>query len=173
MTPELSRPAGLRNLPAEGLSLTIEADAAERAALCARLELQALERLQATVGLHHHGNGEVFIVKGRVEAQLVQTCVVSLEPAPATLAFAFERLFTTGEVPDEEEITVDPALLDLEPADGDMLDLGEIVVEEIAVNLDPYPRAPGVELPATGGGQDEEHPFAALKSWPGPGDGRP
>jgi hypothetical protein len=49
------------------------------------------------------------------------------------------------------------------PAEG--LDLGELVVQELAVVLDPYPRAPGAEVPAEFQPSEAEEvkgPFAAL-----------
>jgi uncharacterized metal-binding protein YceD (DUF177 family) len=162
--PELSRPVSLLRLPPEGLSIEIAADAEELAALCRRLELDELRALNASVGVFHHGSAEVFAVRGKLQAAISQTCVVSLESFPSEVTLTFERLFTTGEMPEEEEeVTIDPALLDLEPVDGESLDLGEIVVEELAVNLEPYPRAPGYELPLEEEEPSpEDGPFAAL-----------
>ena len=49
-----------------------------------------------------------------------------------------------------------------EPVGPQGIDLGEAVAQQLAIALDPYPRAPGAALPeeprAAGG------PFAALKS---------
>jgi len=50
------------------------------------------------------------------------------------------------------------------PAEG--IDLGELVVQELAVALDPYPRAPGAEVPEAYRPpevEEESGPFAALK----------
>src|SRR3546814_17044110 len=50
------------------------------------------------------------------------------------------------EMPVEVEFTLadeDPP----EPFENGCIDLGEIVVQHLAVALDPYPRAPGAELP--------------------------
>ncbi len=33
-----------------------------------------------------------------------------------------------------------------EPFDGDAIDIGEAVAQQLALALDPYPRAPGVSL---------------------------
>jgi hypothetical protein len=51
----------------------------------------------------------------------------------------------------------------------DGLDLGEAVTQQLALSLDPYPRAPGAALPEdlTGPGEAQappESPFAALKT---------
>ncbi|SNB52291.1 Uncharacterized metal-binding protein YceD, DUF177 family [Arboricoccus pini] len=166
--PEMSRPVSIHRLPEDGLNLEIEADKAECDALASRLDLVALRSLKATLRVARHGSAEVFAVDGELEARVIQTCVVSLEPFESVTWLPFQRLFTTGEVPDETEITIDPDLLDLEPLEGDKLDVGEIVVEELAVNLDPYPHAPGFEP-----GQDvvseppRDGPFAVLSALKG------
>lgn len=163
--PEMSRPVSIHRLPEDGLSLDIEADIAECEALATRLDLVALRSLKASLRVSQHGSPEVFAVEGELEARLVRTCVVSLEPFESVTWLPFQRLFTTGEVPDETEITIDPALLDLEPLEGGKLDVGEIVVEELAVNLDPYPHAPGFEpgLEVASEAQ-QDGPFAALSA---------
>src|SRR3546814_2875701 len=66
------------------------------------------------------------------------------------------------------EIVIDPSADDpaeVLPAEG--LDLGELVVQELAVALDPYPRAPGAEIPPEyrpAGDDDGGGPFADRKS---------
>ncbi|WP_420348545.1 hypothetical protein [Pelagibius sp.] len=65
------------------------------------------------------------------------------------------------------EIVVDPEGEDPpEPLPLEGIDLGELVVQDLAVSLDPYPRAEGAVLPPDYQAQDEvaaDHPFAALK----------
>jgi uncharacterized metal-binding protein YceD (DUF177 family) len=53
---------------------------------------------------------------------------------------------------------------------GGAIDLGELAAEELALNLDPYPRKPGAELAAELGSVQPENeqrsgdsPFAALR----------
>ena len=61
----------------------------------------------------------------------------------------------------------------LEPSDGDddpddieteagMADLGEALAQDLALALDPYPRAPGAEVPAEYRPDGLGGPFAAL-----------
>jgi uncharacterized metal-binding protein YceD (DUF177 family) len=99
----------------------------------------------------------------------VQACVVTLEPVRAqlsedfTVAFGAVRPAAEGEVIiglDEE----DPAE---ELTDG-RIDLGEVVAQQLAVALDPYPRAPGADDRFAQSDQEESAakggntPFAAL-----------
>lgn len=160
--PELSRPIDLERLPEGGLSLAIVADPAERERLARRLDLVELTRLEAHVTVDRLP-GELVRVRGDAAADLQQSCIVTLEPVAQALEFALERLFGPGGDPDSGEIVLDPDTLDIEPLDGPRLDLGELVAEELALALDPYPRAPGAEAPA-GKGEPETGPFAALEA---------
>jgi hypothetical protein len=53
-----------------------------------------------------------------------------------------------------------------EPLPADAIDLGEAVVQQLAVALDPYPRKPGAEIPAEYSGAADTDgrggPFASL-----------
>ncbi len=56
-----------------------------------------------------------------------------------------------------------------EPVGPGGIDLGEAVAQQLALALEPYPRAPGAALPEepcarTGGARAAEGPFAALES---------
>ncbi|HIP78899.1 MAG TPA: hypothetical protein EYH07_10605 [Kiloniellaceae bacterium] len=66
-----------------------------------------------------------------------------------------------------QEIVVEPEGEDPpEPLPPEGIDLGELVVQELAVSLDPYPRAEGAVVPPGYEAEDEgpaDHPFAALK----------
>jgi hypothetical protein len=101
--------------------------------------------------------------------------VVTLAPVPSTLEGAFHRSFVLAArrpgarrgVPQEprsrkiEVLTMDddePELLA-----GSDIDLAAPILEELALALDPYPRAPGAELPRTEEpAAPVEGPFAVL-----------
>jgi uncharacterized metal-binding protein YceD (DUF177 family) len=98
----------------------------------------------------------------------VQRCVITLDPFPVELAFALERFFIAeGARHDHvEELEGDEPDI----VSGDAIDLGELAAEELALNLDPYPRKPGAELAAELQAVQPENvqetadsPFAALK----------
>lgn len=127
----------------------IAASEAERRALADRFGWIAMDRLTATVRLRRLKAGLVR-VSGRYEAALAQPCVVTLKPVPAQVAGAFDLLYgSDDEEPDEQgAVTISPA--DEEPpepiVDG-RIDIGEAVVQQLAVTLDPYPRCPDATLP--------------------------
>ena len=76
----------------------------------------------------------------------------------------FVRHFVQGAVPVEEEVVIDPEADDPpEPLGDGLVDVGEIVTQQLALALDPYPRAPGSELPAEAApATPAESPFRAL-----------
>lgn len=173
--PEFSRPCAVDRLPAGGQGFALAATEAERAALARRFDLDALDRLEAeghVQAVPVAGAQPLVEVSGRLRAAASQRCVVTLEPVPATLDTTFRRVFTR-ELPDEAaaaEIEVD-ALDDDEPEPlppGETLDLGELVAEELAVALDPYPRSPDADavLAEVGAGPE---PVAAVTAADGGG----
>jgi len=66
----------------------------------------------------------------------------------------------------EREIIVDAASEDApEPLEGDEIDLGELMAEQLGLGIDPYPRRPGaiLEIPETAS-EAALKPFAALQA---------
>ena len=80
----------------------------------------------------------------------------------------FVRHFVQGSLPNEDEVVIDPEADDPpEPLGDGQVDAGEIVTQQLALALDPYPRAPGSALTAEAGAAPAESPFrvlAALKT---------
>jgi uncharacterized metal-binding protein YceD (DUF177 family) len=130
-----------------GSERQIEATPAERAALAELLELLALDRLVATLSLRRLSSG-IIEVKGRLEAEVVQQCVVSLEPVPAAVTDNFKVGY--GEVdlgPNAADLDIDYEEADPpEPIVNGVIDLGAIVAEHLSLALDPYPRKPDASL---------------------------
>jgi uncharacterized metal-binding protein YceD (DUF177 family) len=135
----------------------------ERAAIAKRLELQEVASLEADCRLDRPPPGEGIRLQAQLKAHVVQTCVVTLEPVPVEISADFERWYVPGWTPsmDGVEETVDAEAPDIEPLDGDSVDLGEPVVEELSLALDPHPRLPGVELDHDQG-EAPPGPFQAL-----------
>jgi uncharacterized metal-binding protein YceD (DUF177 family) len=171
MQPEFSFPVEVQSLPPSGRVYTITADADARARVAVRLGLRALDKLTAQLEILPHSTGAT--VTGYVEADVVQNCVVTLGPVPAHLRedvaikFVAPQDIKRRPDDDEEEEIID---IDEEPPevilDG-RIDLGEVAVSQVALGLDPYPRAPGASFdPAKWGVEGEKalpaSPFAAL-----------
>lgn len=167
---ELDPPRKVRidEIPPSGLRVTLAVDEASRARIAARLELVALARLDAVVRvvLERARPDRRVRLEGRIEAMATQSCVVTLEPFETPVEAAFERILDEA-APAGEEAVVDPALPDIEPLEGDLVDIGEIVIEELSLALDPFPRKPdatlGDRLPPTADDRPAAGPFAALE----------
>ncbi len=162
-TTEFSRPFEIAELAKAALPFEIEATPDERAAVARRLELLELPELRAQGRVEAAGGG-VVRVRGRVVAQLVQRCVVTLEPVENRVESDFERLFLRSGGTASTLVEVAAEEVDIEPLLGDILDLGEIVTEELALVMDPYPRAPHASeyLEAYTREQDREPPASPL-----------
>ena len=142
MTPELSRLVSTDRIGAAGREVAIAAGADELAPVARRLQVVAVEVLTAGVRLRRIAEG-VFEATGTVSATLVETCVVSLDPFSHAVAEPFVvRFVPAGAEADWQ----DPEDVDEVPYEGSAIDLGELVVEQLALSLDPYPRKPGAEL---------------------------
>lgn len=165
---EYTFPVDIVQLPSKGRVYELTADADERAAVAARLELLELPRLQATITIVPAAGG-IITIAGALEADVVQQCVVSLAPVQSTIAEEFQLAFTRTpeEEADEEELEISPHDDPPDILRGDEIDLAELVVEQLALFLDPYPRAPGAvfQNPLKGdpeAGKATVSPFAAL-----------
>lgn len=173
--PELSRPVNSTRVTPAGMTETIEATEGERARLAKRLDLVAIDRLSASVRLRRV-RGEMVRVEGSLEADVVQSCVVTLDPVPAHVADSFSALFAPDHLlPKEEEgmeldlvFTLDDVEEDTpEPMPGGRIDIGELVTQHLSLALDPYPRKEGVvfdEIVEEEEGTEPQkpNPFAAL-----------
>lgn len=159
-SPEFSRLVPLARLGREKHVERIEASAEEREALARRLDLLSLDRLAATATLWREAAGE-FALEAAWAAEFVQSCVATLEPVPGAASDTF--LLRYGS-PEEEGR---PLLLgleepDFEPLQGDAIDIGEAVAQELSLSLPSFPRHPDAAEDASIDGEQGGNPFAAL-----------
>ena len=143
LPPEFSRRIELARLGAHEAAYPISAEAAEREALARRFDLLSLDRLEAELHLRRIGGGMVRLW-GRFSAEVVQACVVSLEPVASAIEQDFTVLY--GPTQPGKSVMVDLETEVAEPFDGEAIDIGEAVAQQLALALDPYPRAPGAIL---------------------------
>ncbi len=147
-------------------TLELEADAARRAFIAKALDLLALQRFTARVRVTPWLDG--LEITARWQADIAQTCGVSLEAFDTALSGEF----TVRAVPEDSpaagaaasEINIDPEAED--PPDllaSDEVDIGAYLVEHLALEVDPFPRKPGVafEPPPP---ESPASPFAVLQA---------
>ena len=144
--------------------LELEADAQVRAGLARMLDLVALQSFTAHARVTPWLDGTQLDARWR--ALVTQTCGVSLEPFDTALEGAFVvRAVPAGSpaaAAESAEVSIDPEAEDPpDLLDGDALDVGGYLVEHLALEIDPFPRKPGVafEPPPPEG---PASPFAAL-----------
>lgn len=163
--PEFSRPVCTDTLGPAPQPLNVEADEAERAALARRFGLVAIASLDADVALTR--KSDAIHVGGMLHGAVTQSCVASGAPVEAEVEAPFALVFRSrpGNGGHDEEIELAAAELDTIFYEGSEIDIGEAVAETLALNLDPYPRAPDAEAALKAAGvknEDEAGPFAAL-----------
>ena len=155
----ISFPVHVARLPKNGMEVRIEADAAQRAALAAAHGLVSVDRLTALLHVTGWKRGGVRVT-GTVEADIVQECVVTLEPVAARIDEAVAATFLPEgsrlAVPvrsAEGEILLDAEGEDApEPFSGDTVDVGQLAEQFFALAIDPYPRKAGAVLAGDGEG---------------------
>lgn len=166
MTPEFSRPVRVDTIGEGEHTVTIDADAGERAALAARFDLVSIERLSADFTVRKEAGG--IRVAGRVTGAAVQACSITGDPLPVTIDEETQLRFVEDDAR-EEEVELDDEAIDVLPLEGGAIDLGEAAAETLALSLDPFPRGPNAAATLAAAGvvsENEVTPlnaFAALK----------
>ncbi|MEZ5742730.1 MAG: DUF177 domain-containing protein [Sphingomonadaceae bacterium] len=158
---EFSRPFDVRQV--EGKQARIEANGAERAALAERFGLVSVERLEAEVSLSR--NERAVDVTGTLRAAWVQSCAISAEDLPVSVAeaIAFRFVPARADFDPDEELEIDAEDCDEIDYEGTHIDLGEAVAQSLGLAIDPYAVGPDAEEARARLGEDEANPFAALK----------
>ncbi len=162
--PEFSRLFRLDAIGADGTAeRVLTASDAECAALAARIGLEALSGLRAALTVTRLPVGEIG-VHGHIVADVVQACVVTLEPVPDHIDDEFDVRFTTRTEAMPRDIVVGPGDEEPpEPIEGDILDLGELAAQQLSLSLNPWPRRPDAEIPPEAAPDPaRDGPFAAL-----------
>jgi hypothetical protein len=169
------RPVPVHDLPAAGRPFHIIARADECRELARLFDLLAIEGLSAEGLLRPEAAGRRIRLEGRLIADVIQTCVVSLDPVPAHIDVRFERLYGWDVDEEEEDGTSEEVFLDLagelpvERMTSDSFDLGAAAAEQLALELDPYPRKPGALFTGCdvgdGAAGGAAGPLHALSGW--------
>jgi uncharacterized metal-binding protein YceD (DUF177 family) len=170
---EFARPVAVADIGVDGLRLDLRADAAERGAVAARLGVDELKQLQADVNIKCTKAGQ-YRVEVDFTAEVLQSCVVTLEPVTSRINDRFVEVFADDAGVDGVEVDIDPVGEDPpERVENGQIDVGELVVQYLVLAVDPYPRKAdaSVAAPYARAGTDisaepvedaRENPFAAL-----------
>ncbi|WIY54000.1 YceD family protein [Devosia sp. YIM 151766] len=153
-------------LPAGGRSVDVDADADSRAAIAAALNILAVDRFTARLTIVPLRGG--LRAQGHLDAEIAQASVVSFEPVPATISEPIDRIFLPA--PRDNPAPGSESFIDLEDddfpdhIDGPEVDLSALLLETLALALDPYPRKDSESLDSLGLVRDQPDagPFAKL-----------
>jgi len=162
-----SQPVSIKDIPAGGRRFHIEADEEDRRRLTAELGILEIAKLAADVEVRPE-EGRAFVVRGTIDADIVQADVVTLEPVAQILSEEIDmRLLPAESRAAGSKRKAEPAEAELEEPDvyrNGRIDLGAIAGEHLAMALDPYPRGEGVEFPPhiEDGSSPAKSPFAVL-----------
>ncbi|MGH6897237.1 MAG: YceD family protein [Geminicoccaceae bacterium] len=178
-TNEFSRTVMIDPWPDTGIDVNVAAEPAERLALARRFDLPEVRSLRGCGRLERGGEPTELVLRGWLEAAVVQSCVVSLEPVPAKVREPVERRYRrVGARAAGAERVQPTGVIDLDEGEDEVellvgreIDLGEAFAQELGLSLDPYPRAVGaaaIEATALGphvslGQTEPSRPFAALR----------
>lgn len=146
----------------------LEPDATARAAVAAELGIDAVKKLRFEGALMPMGKVD-WRLEGDLGATVVQPCVVTLAPVTTRIDTDVTRIFLADFAYPEATETEMPEDDDSEPL-PDVLDIGAILLESLALALPTYPRADGAEAgeavftePGKDALKDEDmKPFAGL-----------
>jgi uncharacterized metal-binding protein YceD (DUF177 family) len=164
----LERFHDISEIPESGYDADIIASPDERKRLAEWAGVDEVLRLEGHVTMRPQSRTR-FVVETEFETDIVQSCVVTLEPVHSRIARSFTR-----------ELHLSPGLHryadkggPAPPMSGEedspdeieslRYDLAGPLREEFALAIDPYPRAPGVEFePPADADEQVESPFAVL-----------
>ncbi len=172
-----ARLINVERLGRESVNFDIKATAAECEAVAESLGILGVEDVQARGSLvRKSANGQIAL-SGRLRAEAVQACVVSLEPVKQAIDEEFTVFYTFD--PEDLEVEDLDKVVGLEEPDlpelivGGRIDLLAMITEQIALALEPYPRR--ADLPELAEADEEidmdqvkkeqgtHQPFANLK----------
>ena len=168
--PAWGHPIRLRGkTQSQDFNLAPNADA--RKALAEDLGISGIRKLTFS-GTISPASSKDWYLKARLGSTVVQPCVVTLEPVTTRIDIDVSRQFLaeTPDLPEAAELEM-PEDDTIEPL-TDIVDIGVVMAEALAIALPDWPRAPGVELGEsvfTRPGQapmtdDDARPFAGLES---------
>ena len=131
---ELSRPIDVFS---RRESHAVSAEAGERAAIALRIGVEELRSLEASVAVERSGRGGDVTLRGELTATVAQKSVTAatgdlvVSDVTAPIDFWVVVADGDGDIDDDDRDVV-------ETSDG-MVDLGEIVVQTLSLEVDPYP----------------------------------
>ncbi len=135
-------------------AVLVEPDPAACERIARAYDCVAVDNLRADLTVKPWRKAGVRVV-GKISAILTQKCVVTLEDFQQDLVDEIDRTFEPAssrprrarDINEDGEIEIDLETLD--PPDvmlDGVIDLGAVICEQLALNIDPFPRKEGAEF---------------------------
>ncbi len=164
IAPEYSVEVDLTSLGRAGKVFRLAANEGECRKIAVRLGVISVEKLEGEIRLT--ATKTDINATGVVQASLVRECVASLEPMPEIIDENFEISFI-------RQAPSDPGAADEDSEDwllpevheGDIFDVGELLVQQLSLAMAPFPRKPGApSLAEQYGRSGPVSPFSDLQA---------
>ena len=145
-------------IPQDGLTLEITSSVSQAEKIAQRLGIVRLFDFKSRVLITREG---LITVRGTFTAQVVQKDVVTGEEVPESIEDSFEELFVDKKDAKEsfpEENPDSPEVIE-----NNQLDIGELLIQYLALSLNPFPRKQETADFVYREGDEKENPFSVLK----------
>jgi hypothetical protein len=167
----LSRLYDLSDLSEGGIEVLVAANPEQRVQLAKWADIDAVDDFHALVTLRRR-SGNRFAYDATVSADIVQSCVVTLEPVRSHLALNICRILHLTKLPLNAKIGPQELSPGSEEGPEEIQDtrynIAAPLLEEFVLAIDPYPRCPGVAFEPESDEDTAKGPFEMLKSLKGP-----
>lgn len=159
----ISFAVNVARLPKTGLPVSFDADEKQRKELAAAHDLLEVKNLHVDLDVVGWKKGGVKLT-GRVRAEIVQACTVTLEPVVGTVDEQVSSIFLPvgSRLAQPYNVIDGEIVLDAEGEDapelfsGDTVDVGAMAEEFFTLGIDPYPRKAGAEIVQSAADDAEE-----------------
>jgi uncharacterized metal-binding protein YceD (DUF177 family) len=168
MQKKFSYPIKIDELKQTEYTFVLEADKDELVDICSVLQVENVLQFKSTVKLKYNQREHLLKVWGHVAAELELKSVISLENFIEKYAVPFELYFDTkATYRDIKELGADINADIPDIVENGTINLADICLEQIALQIDNYPRAKGEVFEYQCVGADaqieKENPFAVLQ----------
>ncbi len=158
----LNQLVDVRTITTEGKDIRLTATETERSALAKQFDIPAIHDLTVTGRL---SQSDTVLWNGVIEADLEQTCVVTLEPFRRTYTYPFRIVFAKDVPTDQNMTDWDEDIV--EPIEHGKINLGTAITDEFGSRLDPFPKKDDSFFEYRDPSDTDDtpdNPFAALKN---------
>lgn len=158
--PEFSVDVDLTSQSSQPKHYSLKVDPADFEKIAKRLGIVALHACEGEIDIAV--TRKLIQVSGTVRGKATRECVSSLEEMDEDIADSFELEFLRHALPENEEKPVDVNDL-IEVHEGDILDIGELLIQQFSLAMSPFPRKDGaISLAVEYGKGGDVSPFANL-----------